>query len=216
MSSGALDSLSYEQMREEHKAEYDARAADKLRYRYPGVGGESYMDIILRLQVAYPEDVRRMNRRDMRRAEPSCCDPDALNICVNFWSNLQETILHLEQQRANAVLICDRAVCRVLLAYFEQADLEQMPYREARAAVVVVYAWHATVRMCGDEVMRRTGPSNAFHYERCRRRHHHRIDSTFLIWQLPHMAGARRAASARRRRRPRRPLPLSADRHRPR
>ena len=39
-------------MREEHKAEYDARAADKLRYRYPGVGGESYMDIILRLQVA--------------------------------------------------------------------------------------------------------------------------------------------------------------------
>ena len=82
MSSGALDSLSYEQMREDHKAEYDARAADKLKYRYPGVGGESYMDIILRLQVggAYPENIRRMNRRDMRRAEPSCCDPDALNI----------------------------------------------------------------------------------------------------------------------------------------
>ena len=52
-------------MREEHKVEYDARAADKLRYRYPGVGGESYMDIILRLQVAgdYLENIRRMNRR---------------------------------------------------------------------------------------------------------------------------------------------------------
>ena len=80
--------------------------------------------------------------------EPSCRGSDAQNVLT--FGNLQETILHLEQQRANSVLICDRAVCRVLLAYFEQADLERMPYREARS-VVVVYTWHATVRACEGE-----------------------------------------------------------------
>ena len=38
-------------MREEHPREYAARTADKLHYRYPGAGGESYMDLI-------PEDKR--------------------------------------------------------------------------------------------------------------------------------------------------------------
>ena len=47
---GKLDSLTYEQMKEHFPREYGARAADKLNYRYPGAGGESYSDLILRLQ----------------------------------------------------------------------------------------------------------------------------------------------------------------------
>ena len=97
---GKLDSLTYEQMKEGYPREYAARSADKLNYRYPGAGGESYTDLIMRLD---------------------------------------SIITMLEQVRGNAVLICDRAVCRVLLAYFEQADLEQMPYREARSVVVVLH-----------------------------------------------------------------------------
>lgn len=49
MATGKLDSLTYEQMKTEHPREYAARSADKLHYRYPGTGGESYMDLIMRL-----------------------------------------------------------------------------------------------------------------------------------------------------------------------
>ena len=37
-------------MQSQHPLEYAARAADKLNYRYPGVGGESYLDVVLRMQ----------------------------------------------------------------------------------------------------------------------------------------------------------------------
>jgi 6-phosphofructo-2-kinase len=37
-------------MRKIFPREYEARAGDKLHYRYPGVGGESYLDLIMRLQ----------------------------------------------------------------------------------------------------------------------------------------------------------------------
>jgi len=49
---GKLDSLTYEQMRQLYPTEYQARARDKLNYRYPGAGGESYMDLIMRLESA--------------------------------------------------------------------------------------------------------------------------------------------------------------------
>ncbi len=45
---GVCDGLSYDAIRDEFPAEYKARENDKLRYRYPR--GESYMDIISRLE----------------------------------------------------------------------------------------------------------------------------------------------------------------------
>lgn len=47
---GKLDELTYEQMRKMYPHEFAARASNKLHYRYPGAGGESYMDLIMRLQ----------------------------------------------------------------------------------------------------------------------------------------------------------------------
>jgi broad specificity phosphatase PhoE len=44
---GICDGLTYEEIRRRHPDEYAARAADKLRYRYPR--GESYLDVIQRL-----------------------------------------------------------------------------------------------------------------------------------------------------------------------
>lgn len=45
---GICDGMTYQEIREQLPAEYRARAADKFRYRYPE--GESYMDVIQRLE----------------------------------------------------------------------------------------------------------------------------------------------------------------------
>jgi len=45
---GVCDGLSYDQIKENFPNEYKNREQDKLRYRYPR--GESYMDIISRLE----------------------------------------------------------------------------------------------------------------------------------------------------------------------
>jgi hypothetical protein len=42
-----LISLSAQEL---YPEEYAHREADKLRYRYPGVGGESYLDVIERIR----------------------------------------------------------------------------------------------------------------------------------------------------------------------
>ena len=49
MCAGDLDSLSYEQIDRDYPEQSAARTKDKLRYRFPGVGGESYQDVIQRL-----------------------------------------------------------------------------------------------------------------------------------------------------------------------
>ena len=105
---GKLDSLSYDQMRDGYPREYAARAADKLNYRYPGAGGESYMDLIMRLDSA---------------------------------------ILMLEQSRGNALVVCDRAVCRVLLGYFDKfggaPNLASLPSTEVPAGVIELRRSHS-------------------------------------------------------------------------
>lgn len=106
---GKLDSLSYEQMQQGHPREYEARSADKLHYRYPGVGGESYMDLILRLD---------------------------------------SVILQLEQTRGNAIVVCDRAVCRVLVGYFERfgkagAALDELPHMDVQGGVIELRRSHS-------------------------------------------------------------------------
>uniref|UniRef100_A0A7R9VHD7 6-phosphofructo-2-kinase domain-containing protein n=1 Tax=Chlamydomonas euryale TaxID=1486919 RepID=A0A7R9VHD7_9CHLO len=45
---GSCDGLSYAEIEKRFPEEFEARAADKLRYRYPA--GESYMDVIQRLE----------------------------------------------------------------------------------------------------------------------------------------------------------------------
>lgn len=59
------------------------------RYRFPGVGGESYQDMILRLH---------------------------------------EAMLLLEQTTMPVMLVVNKAVLRVILAYFQGVTVEEMPY----------------------------------------------------------------------------------------
>jgi len=101
---GQLDSLSAGEMRKIFPREYEARAGDKLHYRYPGVGGESYLDLIMRLQ---------------------------------------EVILALEQERTNVVLVVDRAVARVLIAYFQEVESAALPYMDVAPGVLEMTRSHS-------------------------------------------------------------------------
>lgn len=56
---GSMEGLTYAEMRTKFKHEYEVRKRDKLQYRYPGPGGEGYLDIINRLRKVILE-VERM------------------------------------------------------------------------------------------------------------------------------------------------------------
>ncbi|KAJ3260860.1 hypothetical protein HK103_007423 [Boothiomyces macroporosus] len=47
---GAFEDMTYEEIKLKHPDEYLARQEQKLQYRYPGAGGESYLDVIERLR----------------------------------------------------------------------------------------------------------------------------------------------------------------------
>ncbi|KAL8841790.1 MAG: hypothetical protein Q9170_000823 [Blastenia crenularia] len=59
LNSGAMEGLTYDEIKAKHPEEYEIRRNDKLHYRYPGAGGESYLDIINRLRAVIVE-VERM------------------------------------------------------------------------------------------------------------------------------------------------------------
>lgn len=50
LDAGICDGMTYEEIKQEYPREYASRLKDKIRYRYPGVGGESYLDVINRLR----------------------------------------------------------------------------------------------------------------------------------------------------------------------
>lgn len=57
INAGMLDGLTYEYVAENMPAEYEARKADKLKYRYPR--GESYVDVFSRLEPVLFEMLRQ-------------------------------------------------------------------------------------------------------------------------------------------------------------
>ena len=59
LNAGAMNGLTYEDIRQRYPTEYELRKRDKLQYRYPGPGGEGYLDIISRLRKVILE-VERM------------------------------------------------------------------------------------------------------------------------------------------------------------
>ncbi|KAI9803942.1 MAG: hypothetical protein M1833_000223 [Piccolia ochrophora] len=59
LNAGDMEGMTYGEIREKYPAEYELRRRDKLQYRYPGAGGEGYLDIINRLRAVIVE-VERM------------------------------------------------------------------------------------------------------------------------------------------------------------
>lgn len=56
---GKMEGMTYDEIREQYPEEYSTRKKNKLFYRYPGPGGEGYLDIINRLRTVIVE-VERM------------------------------------------------------------------------------------------------------------------------------------------------------------
>lgn len=52
---GHMEGLTYDQIKEAHPDEFSRRRADKLNFRYPGPGGEGYLDVINRLRPVIVE-----------------------------------------------------------------------------------------------------------------------------------------------------------------
>ncbi|GAP84647.1 putative bifunctional 6-phosphofructo-2-kinase fructose- -bisphosphate 2-phosphatase [Rosellinia necatrix] len=50
LNAGSMGGLTFEEIAEKHPDEYTARRRDKLHYRWPGLGGEGYVDLIVRLR----------------------------------------------------------------------------------------------------------------------------------------------------------------------
>ena len=59
LNAGIMEGLTYEEIKTKYADEYELRKRDKLHYRYPGAGGEGYLDIINRLRAVIVE-VERM------------------------------------------------------------------------------------------------------------------------------------------------------------
>lgn len=52
---GKFEGLTYNEIQNKFPQEFDSRLKDKLSYRYPGVGGESYLDVFTRLRPLITE-----------------------------------------------------------------------------------------------------------------------------------------------------------------
>lgn len=96
INAGQLDSLSEQEREVRYPEEIQARKLDKLNYRYPGTGGESYQDLI---------------------------------------SRCGEVVCMLEQSRGNSLVVCDRAVFRVVAAYFLGKTIEEIPHMEVNGVL---------------------------------------------------------------------------------
>lgn len=55
LSAGDFEGMTYPEIQEKYPEEFEERRKDKLRYRYPGIGGESYMDVTNRLRPVITE-----------------------------------------------------------------------------------------------------------------------------------------------------------------
>ncbi|KAI1129160.1 6-phosphofructo-2-kinase-domain-containing protein [Nemania abortiva] len=50
LNAGSMAGLTFDEIAKQHPEEYAARRRDKLHYRWPGLGGEGYVDLIVRLR----------------------------------------------------------------------------------------------------------------------------------------------------------------------
>jgi 6-phosphofructo-2-kinase len=55
LNAGIMEGLTYDEIRTKHAAEYMLRRRGKLAYRYPGPGGEGYLDVINRIRPVIVE-----------------------------------------------------------------------------------------------------------------------------------------------------------------
>lgn len=58
---GKMEGLTYDEIKTKYPEEYESRRKQKLQYRYPGPGGEGYLDVINRLRTVIVEVERTID-----------------------------------------------------------------------------------------------------------------------------------------------------------
>jgi 6-phosphofructo-2-kinase len=58
---GKMEGLTYDEIKSQYPEEYESRRKQKLQYRYPGPGGEGYLDVINRLRTVIVEVERTID-----------------------------------------------------------------------------------------------------------------------------------------------------------
>jgi len=101
---GSLESVRGGRLRDWLPDEHSAREADKLCYRYPGAGGQSYLDLI---------------------------------------TQMKDVLLSIEASRRDVIVVCDVAVARVLLGYFEGVPLQSIPDIEVSPGITELSRTHS-------------------------------------------------------------------------
>lgn len=88
---GDFEGLTYDEIKHFYPKHYAARLQDKLRYRYPGVGGESYVDVISRLRSLIVEFERK--KRDVL----VICSESILRCLLGYFAGCEAAkVPHLE------------------------------------------------------------------------------------------------------------------------
>jgi len=127
---GDMHTLSKEEIRTRFPQEYANREADKLRYRYPGVGGESYLDVIERIRYGNPQPPYLLGWSFFSFVVVH------LLFCVSFMNGCRPVIIELERQRRSVLVVCHLAVLRCIHAYFMGIPLEEIPYKPFQRHVI--------------------------------------------------------------------------------
>ncbi|VVT47083.1 uncharacterized protein SAPINGB_P001534 [Magnusiomyces paraingens] len=84
LGAGICDGMTYPEIKQTYPQEYQARMANKISYRYPGPGGESYLDVINRLRPVIVE-VERMTDNALIIAHRVVC-----RILLAYFMNLSQ------------------------------------------------------------------------------------------------------------------------------
>lgn len=129
--------MTYDEIRETMPSEFEARLADKLRYRYPR--GESYLDVIARLEPVRPFSTHPPSpvwtgNPSHVPADTAFCTQSGLIplhslLCLFRCAAVDlscpprrvlplQVTIELERQRAPVLIIAHQAVLRCLSAYF--------------------------------------------------------------------------------------------------
>ena len=87
LNAGVMEGLTYDEIQTRFADDFARRQTDKLAYRYPGPGGEGYLDIINRVR---------------------------------------QVIVELERMTDHCLIVTHRSVARVLLAYFQGLQREDV------------------------------------------------------------------------------------------
>ncbi|TDH65153.1 uncharacterized protein CCR75_008069 [Bremia lactucae] len=95
---GDFEGLTYDEIKQLYPKHYAARLEDKLRYRYPGVGGESYVDVISRLRFLIVEFERK--KRDVL----IICSESILRCLMGYFAGYEAAKVPYMQSHDNMII----------------------------------------------------------------------------------------------------------------